>query len=128
MKIENEFVPYEQALALKELGFDKECFAYFFYNGAYSKWVLNVDNKEYEYSNTIKAPTFSQAFRFFRERHKLYYDIKMIGSWDKPQYSYLVSGRTMNNPAHMWWYENKDSHEEAELACLIKLIEIVKNK
>jgi len=34
----------------------------------------------------------------------------------------------MDNPAHMWHYENKDSYEEAELACLIKLIEIVKDK
>jgi hypothetical protein len=34
----------------------------------------------------------------------------------------------MNNPAHMWYFEDKDSHEEAELACLNKLIEIVKKK
>ena len=26
MNIENEFIPYEQALALKELGFDEPCF------------------------------------------------------------------------------------------------------
>jgi hypothetical protein len=50
----------------------------------------------------------------------------MFGDWDKPQYGYLVSGRTMNNPAHMWHFEDKDSHEEAELECLKKLIELVK--
>jgi hypothetical protein len=27
--MENEFVPYKEALALKELGFDKECLAYY---------------------------------------------------------------------------------------------------
>jgi hypothetical protein len=52
----------------------------------------------------------------------------MFGDWDKPQYSYLVSGRTMNNPAHMWYFEDKDSHEEAELECLKKLIEIIKHE
>ena len=29
MKIENEFIPYEQALALKKLGFDERCFGYY---------------------------------------------------------------------------------------------------
>jgi len=124
-----EFVPYEQALALKELGFNEPCFAW--YDGRYPS-SINQDyckNSE-EWLNTIHCatPTFSQAFRWFREKHKLYHTINMFGDWDKPQYSYLVSGRTMNNPAHMWYFEDKDSHEEAELACLIKLIEIVKNK
>jgi hypothetical protein len=34
----------------------------------------------------------------------------------------------MGNPAHMWHYEKVDSYEKAELACLKKLIEIVKTK
>ena len=122
-----EFAPYEPSLNLKELGFDEPCFAW--YDGRYPS-SINQDyckNSE-EWLNTIHCatPTFSQAFRWFREKHKLYHTINMFGDWDKPQYSYLVSGRTMNNPAHMWHFEDKDSHEEAELACLIKLIEIVK--
>ena len=123
-----EFAPYEQSLALKELGFDEPCFAW--YDGRYPSYI----NQDYcknpeEWLNIIHCatPTFSQAFRWFREKHKLYHTINMFGDWDKPQDSYLVSGRTMNNPAHMWYFEDKDSHEEAELACLIKLIEIVKN-
>jgi hypothetical protein len=124
-----EFAPYEPSLNLKELGFNEPCFAW--YDGRYPS-SINQDyckNSE-EWLNTIHCatPTYSQAFRFFREKHKLYHTINMFGDWDKPQYSYLVSGRTMNNPAHMWHFEDKDSHEEAELACLIKLIEIVKNK
>jgi hypothetical protein len=124
-----EFIPYEPSLALKELGFNEPCFAW--YDGRYPS-SINQDyckNPE-EWLNVIHCatPTFSQAFRWFREKHKLYHTINMFGDWDKPQYSYLVSGRTMNNPAHMWHFEDKDSHEEAELACLKKLIEIVKNK
>jgi hypothetical protein len=124
-----EFIPYEQALALKELGFDEPCFGAF----------IGKEFKFFDFSNDLNgyvndknliigAPLYQQAFRWFREKHKLYHTINMFGDWDKPQYSYLVSGRTMNNPAHMWHFEDKDSHEEAELACLIKLIEIVKNK
>ena len=28
--MENEFIPYEQALALKELGFDEPCIGYYY--------------------------------------------------------------------------------------------------
>ncbi len=124
--MEKEFIPYEQALALKELGFDEKCFSFYDSDGklyeseGYYKKGYNVSDKE------VIAPTFSQAFRWFREKHKLYHTINMFGDWDKPQYSYLVSSRTMNNPASMWHFEDKDSYEEAELACLKKLIEIVK--
>ncbi len=124
--MEQEFIPYEQALALKELGFDEKCFSFYDSDGklyeseGYYKKGYNVLDKE------VIAPLFQQAFRWFREKHKLYHTINMFGDWDKPQYSYLVSGRTMNNPAHMWHFEDKDSYEEAELECLKKLIEIVK--
>jgi hypothetical protein len=119
--IGKEFVPYQEALELKELRFDEPSLGWYTSDGSLIKeYITNKVNK------FTLAPTFSQAFRWFREKHKLYHTINMFGDWDKPQYSYLVSGRTMNNPAHMWHFEDKDSHEEAELACLIKLIEIVK--
>jgi hypothetical protein len=129
--MEKEFAPYEQSLALKELGFDEPCLGRWL---IITEWEaptgeirlqLGVVVECYD-KNQCTAPLYQQAFRWFREKHKLYHTINMFGDWDKPQYSYLVSGRTMNNPAHMWHFEDKDSHEEAELACLIKLIEIVK--
>ena len=126
--MEKEFVPYEQALALKELEFDEPCFGYYIDNKFEFFADVRSCNTNSEFGFYPTAPLYQQAFRWFREKHKLYHTINMFGDWDKPQYSYLVSGRTMNNPAHMWHFEDKDSHEEAELACLIKLIEIVKNK
>jgi hypothetical protein len=117
--MKKEFIPYEQALDLKELGFDEEV-----------EFYKDLSEEIFDMRTPNDAPCilWQQAFRWFREKHKLYHTINMFGDWDKPQYSYLVSGRTMNNPAHMWHFEDKDSHEEAELECLIKLIEIVKNK
>jgi hypothetical protein len=132
-----EFCSYEQALELKSLGFNEPCFMQWTYQPelifCVSSWGhIKVKTNEESHSDSggdcISAPLKSQAFRWFREKHKLYHTINMFGDWDKPQYSYLVSGRTMNNPAHMWHFEDKDSHEEAELECLDKLIEIVKNK
>jgi hypothetical protein len=126
-----EFIPYEQALALKELGFNEPCFGIWIERGNKHD-VMYVAKQEdawmAEQNDGILAPLYQQAFRWFREKHRLYHVINMFGDWDKPQYSYIVSGKTMGNPAHMWYYEDVDSYEEAELATLIKLIEIVKTK
>lgn len=71
-----EFIPYEQALALKELGFDKEiCF---------SRWTTYPDGEGYldttghsiyqgqdDLNRQCLAPLYQQAFRFFREKYNL---------------------------------------------------------
>ena len=118
--MQKEFIPYKQAVELKQLGFDEPCMGYRDGGG-------HLMIKEMPHC-VISAPTYSQAFKWFREKHRLYHVINMFGDWDKPQYSYIVSGKTMGNPAHMWYYEDVDSYEQAELICLNKLIEIIKNK
>jgi hypothetical protein len=102
-----EFIPYEEALALKELGFDKGSFAWYFEH-----------NKEFGITNKIikcegrdiSAPLYQQAFRWFREKYGLHHNI----SNDKFGY-YTNEGKF-------------DTYEQAELACLRKLIEIVKQR
>jgi len=124
--MENEFVSYEMALALKELGFDEPCFTY--YKNEQLSDILelvknsDLENVNNEVDNYISAPTFSQAFRFFREKYKL-------PSWIYPNtigkfyYGILRDTRSLidgNKPY--------DTYEEAGLACLLKLIEQIKNK
>ena len=70
--MEKEFLPYEQALELKELGFDEPCFAYY----DVIKMELDTISSEVcerlcKHDTHFKAPTFSQAFRFFRENYGL---------------------------------------------------------
>ena len=60
--MEKEFVTYEQALALKELGFDEPCFGYYDEGG----------NLYTEMVEVLKAPLYQQAFRWFREKYGLY--------------------------------------------------------
>jgi hypothetical protein len=117
-----EFAPYEPSLNLKELGFNEPCFAW--YDGRYPS-SINQDyckNSE-EWLNTIHCatPTFSQAFRFFREKYDLFGVVEGKGYDYKRYYVYSINGK---------WHPSRpglDTYEEAELACLIKLIEIVKN-
>jgi hypothetical protein len=150
--MEKEFIPYEQALALKELGFDEPCLACV---GENNEVIIRVgdyrsfSNKKPEdsierdfYNNIIKdfnsyvndtasAPTFSQAFRWFREK----YDLTWEHQFDDSNISLYVGEITYpdNNLDFFKIIEveyngyNK-AYEEAELECLKKLIEIVKEK
>ena len=75
--MEKEFVTYEQALALKELGFDEPCLA--FYDGTWdTKIYFNYkrdSSGDYEPFTTSErlnwfgAPLKSQVFRWFRDKY-----------------------------------------------------------
>ena len=68
------------------------------------------------------APTFSQAFRWFRENYDLFGVVEGKGYEHKRYYIYSINGK---------WHPSQpaiDTYEEAELACLKELIKISKNK
>ena len=139
MKIENEFIPYDQALVLKELGFDKECFGYYHYK-KYYQYGLDFENIIFKYKCKLidkgfnlypndktkrdiyilekdksnffcKAPLYQQAFRWLWNKTGKY--IIPIQKDDKEWLAIGIVYKT---------------YEEAELECLKKLIKIVKNK
>jgi hypothetical protein len=115
--MEQEFVPYEQALTLKELGFEEPCFGY--YTGDKMHLVIRplmLRANELE-SYVVTAPTFSQAFRWFREKYGYLSNIHDFNG----NFKATLSGNCN------WLGSWTKTYEEAELACLIKLIEIVKN-
>ena len=133
--MEKEFIEYEQALALKELGFDEPCFA--FYDE--SLYFPNNENQYGTFCNqkldvsSCSAPTFSQAFRWFREKYNLRGFIGFrpnVKQFDCHVYDMSLSGKEYVKQRTMEEF-NKDpkvgTYEEAELECLKKLIEIVKN-
>ena len=133
--MEKEFVPYELAVKLKAIGFDEECFGYYHVNVGYTKgyaFCYFDKPKRFKDGFDLLAPTFSQAFRWFREKYRLngllnhYPNTK---EWDCSVHNLEWSGKEL-----MEYIKTEDrslrypEHEEAELACLEKLIEIVKNK
>jgi hypothetical protein len=115
-----EFIPYEQALELKELGFDEPCFGCYDEKRVFGLTVMSI--KQY-YTNSkedtwnCSAPLYQQAFRWFREKYGLHnYVYKNVAGADFwGYYTWKTGGTSPYN-----------SYEEAELACLEKLIEIVK--
>jgi hypothetical protein len=116
-----EFIPYEEALALKELGFNEPCLGFYrvFSDGDIE--LLINSNSDMRH---LEAPTFSQAFRFFRKKYKLSGTPQYFtGGY----YCYTINDMKDTEKSNRLFTEF-ESYEEAELACIIKLIEIVKNK
>jgi hypothetical protein len=137
-----EFIPYEQALALKEIGFNEPCFIYWVHDGVEitfstshnkSGWsMIGFKNSQMiKKAGLCSAPTFSQVFRWFREKYGIisfitytYYDGMHYGfKWIKPNGDYGEDWKDNGDDCKGWY-----TYEEAELACLKKLIQIVKQE
>ena len=129
-----EFIPYEEALALKELGFDEECFGYFQekeFNLINKQFNANKDNGDFLSLLTCSAPLYQQAFRWFREEHNLSQHIYVDDSHFELGVGFFYEiFEIKDNCLYEEWSQNDKSktYEEAELACLRKLIEIVKDE
>ena len=131
-----EFVPYNEALELKKLGFDEPCFGYYEPNGDFNYIEKDIIKdfpylaKNSEWQDLVASPTLSQAFRWFREKYNLQHEI-LLDQTTQPKYCFQIHKyEDFGNYKKM---ENKDwflyrTYEEAEIACLEKLIEIVKEK
>jgi hypothetical protein len=115
--MEKEFVPYELALDLKELGMDLGWYNYLnFYDSSTKEFCFVMKD--------VPAPLYQQAFRWFREKYDLFCYVELVGDM---LFDYMIIGDFVEEEID---YEEGpfNTHEEAELACLQKLIEIVKTK
>ena len=132
-----DFVSYNEALKLKELGFNEPCiFGYNDYHVLRSKIASSFDGDfvkwNEKYDRDLKAPLYQQAFRFFREKYQWQSYIEPTSDQHSRElgYNYCLwnykTGEEYNTmpqncPSGDWEFEK---YEDAELACLIKLIEI----
>ena len=124
--MEKEFVPYAQALELKELGFDEPCFG--FYSKIYGLMMVKTSGSSslYKDAGECLSPTFSQAFRWFREKYELEGITQQAE--DFVWYKWKISQYNEDGKKYVAdWYEY-ETYEEAELECIKKLIQIVKEK
>ena len=128
--MEKEFVPYDRALRMKALGFDEPCFS-FYMGGFKDLGKIKYVNPSNVAETNVLAPTFSQAFRWLREKHELTWE----HSFDDSQIQLYV-GKIAYPDNCLDFFKSIDvkydcynkAFEEAELACLDKLLEIVESK
>lgn len=150
--MEKEFLGRKEAIELKELDFNEPCLGFYemleegevneeapdgFFVWQYDKKLTNtLIDDEYNEDYECTAPTFSQAFKWFREKHEIHngiaplivsrqiqsgqtqnfiiYNVQILSFKHHGVNTYPLSGLTF------------DTYVEAELACLKRLIEIVK--
>jgi hypothetical protein len=126
--MEKEFTTYEQALALKELGFNEPCFGYW----KMSDWLIEEKTRTDGYTHAdqlCSAPLKQQAFRWFRNEHDLFGNIDLHVS--TPVHWYVRIDNMTDND-YLYHSEDEDlkwfTYEEAESAAIDKLIEIIKHE
>jgi len=124
---QKDFIPYEQALELKELYFNEPCG--YLYNssddnpkpypcdtlGLIQDW--NTLYRKDTNNHLLSAPLYQQVFRWFREKHDVYIapkkfdETRWIVEWEYCEFIGVF-----------------DFFEDAEFECLQKLISLVKEK
>ena len=150
--MEKELVPYEPSSELKELGFDEPCFGYYVdgelrginlgmeelggiepYYQRFKFHTLSNHNTNNPNKIITTAPTFSQAFRWFRENHGI--SVSITINWEEGIGKDSSYGKYACSLEHKSYNESIGEfigvfkrYEEAELECLKGLIEMVKPK
>ena len=122
--LEKDCTLYPEAVELKQLGFDEPCLRYIYTgdtanNGNVPCAVLPSKAENFNEDDLcVSTPTFSQAFRWFREKGL---DVK-VEREDKGFYiGFYWTGVA-------WVPVGSGTFEEAELDCLRHLIRIFKHK
>lgn len=125
--MEKEFIPYEQALELEELGY-----SIYHYQEKLESFYSYLDGHLGDpgfdiFNELVLAPIYQQAFRFFRDKYDLHVSFGRL--YDNAQ----TKRYTIDTYNEICSYEvdysgGYSTYEEAQLACLKKLIEIAKHK
>ena len=124
-----EFVSYEQAVALKELGFNEICMGYF--DVRLEHQIGNFDFTEikgYHESVAALSPLKQQVFRWFREKklHNTFPSIIQTRNW--ASLYRILEWHPGNDSTSISTSDYYDTYEEAEDACIDKLIELTKQQ
>ena len=137
--MKEQFIPYREALTLRELGFDEECFKmYSPSDNGVIVHPLNVykgknSSLGKEFKGYSSAPLWQQAFDWFREKYSLFSTVDRINNVTEIGYRFNISTIKSNMVVDKFPLSRKESiyykeYNEAKQACLEKLIEIVKNE
>ena len=129
----NEFVSYEIALKLKELGFDEPCFDNYSSIGELYQMRFS---KQSTVDMACLAPLYQQVFRWFREQfnwqssieatkdqhnHELGFNYWIWNNVTGEEYNTMPK----NKPSGDWCFK---TYEEAQKECILDLISIIKNQ
>ena len=127
--MEEQFVTYEIALKLKELGFDEPCFAWFITDmpekNIHSP-ILAAQYKDWTrmYNDRVNAPLWQQVIDWFREKYNIHIWITYNREYDNPYFTCIVDISQINRITTGYCKEYSAAREQA----ILKSIELILNK
>lgn len=129
--MEKEFVTYEIALKLKELGFDEKCFGYYSQNDTNDMHYLGIYQEEdYFLSGDVpsivgpEAPLWQQAIDWFRKRHNMW----IIISKKDEHFDNEIEFRIIPNRGDSIYKDEFRSFRKAREKAILKAIKLYQEK
>lgn len=154
--MKEQFIPYDEALSLKGLGFYEECFGWYTkendlylcedgklennnnydfidWDKFYSEGISNALELKELFRNSCSAPVWQQALKWFLVKYNLFGSIS-VDVWHSKKVTWRICGGIPNeisptdsDQLYDWDGETEfDTYEKAQLDCLKELIKIVK--
>ena len=125
--MKEHFLTYEQSLAVKELGFDEPCFGYW----KTRDWLVEEKTRTDGYTHAdqeCSAPLKSQFFKWVRDKYE--YCIHITPHTENDGDDNFIIYQYEWEILHPKYFDGTyhDKYEEAEDACINKIIELIKNK
>ena len=123
------FVPYQLSKELKELGFDDFCktpIAHWHWSAHIREHIISDEWLPTTNKKTVLAPLYQQAFSFFRDKFFIYPSIIQTRSW--ATCFKILEWNPSFDSTTVFDSEYYKTYKEAEIACLKKLIQEVKDK
>lgn len=122
-----DFVTYEQAQQLKELGFDWKCYAYYDkrrQDGIIDR-ALKFQNYNYDndYMNSVSTPTLAQVQKWLREKGKIIL-INVVPELKQYYWNLYDESFSFRGACN----ENYNTYEQALSAGIDKALELLKEQ
>lgn len=132
----NEFLEKNLCIELKNIGFDEPCIAYYRDTGNLrsvdQQWGTSIkgisESLGYYCQDLNLAPTYQQVFAWFREKYNLYHEISPKKSWpDNVVTGFEFYAQITDKNGVTTNYDDVMDYKEAEIFCITKMLDMVKN-
>lgn len=128
--MEEQFVPFNIAEALKDMGYAEECFGFYYYDGSLRNWRLEWSESSNNYEFPVQAPLWQQVTHWFRKEHNI--EI-WVFNWGRlmreefchKEYECLVRHKNQNQTIYSEFF---DDYQEALTAGILYALTVIKNK
>jgi len=131
------FLNYKESLELKELGFNEFCYGHIdpheYVDSSYSPLCMgeyNMEPNEDDTDTLVACPMFFQVFEWFESKHSMFIDRSIMTNVNEiMSIEYRIKSWKFA-PVEVEFDSQYDSFDldKAQLACVRKLIEILKTK